>query len=65
MSLRAWLVSIFRGAPEQDEPDPVKDDLTARQAKVADRLARMRGQTRDQVLAEAYRRADRTLAKHR
>ena len=43
-------------------PDPVKEALTERQLNVADKLAKMKGTTRDEVLAEAYRKADKILA---
>lgn len=42
-------------------PDAVKQKLSKRQLQVADRLAAMKGVTRDEVLAEAYRRADEIL----
>lgn len=38
-----------------------KRELSKKQLQVADRLAEMKGVTRDEVLAEAYRRADRIL----
>ena len=41
------------------QPDPTRKALTERQLDVADRLADMKGVTRDQVLAEAYRRVAR------
>ena len=62
MNLREWLMSLWRSRSEPHGPDPVKQKLTARQEGVADRLAAMRGTTRDEVLAEAYRRADRILS---
>lgn len=43
------------------QPDAVKQKLNQRQLQVADRLAEMKGVTRDEVLAEAYRRADTIL----
>lgn len=58
-----WFRKAFHvGAPEH-VPDKVKQRLTDRQESVADRLAEMKGMTRDQVLAEAYRRADRITRK--
>lgn len=47
----------------QAGPDPVKETLTERQLGVAEKLARMKGTTRDEVLSEAYRRADKILAR--
>lgn len=38
-----------------------KAALSKQQIQVADRLAEMKGITRDEVLAEAYRRADKIL----
>ena len=62
MSIWEWLMSLF--APEQPPltPHAVKQKLTERQMETADKLAKMKGVTRDEVLAEAYRKADRILA---
>jgi hypothetical protein len=60
MKIREWLVKMGIAPPHV--PDAVKDKLTNRQEAVADKLAAMKGTTRDEVLAEAYRRADRILA---
>lgn len=62
MTLWQWLRRTFVG-PERHGTDRVKERLTNRQESVADRLAEMKGMTRDQVLAEAYRRADRITRK--
>lgn len=62
MTIREWFRRTFVGPPKA-VPDKVKERLTNRQESVADRLAEMRGTTRDEVLAEAYRRADRILRK--
>lgn len=61
MSFLEWLLALLSGRPLQPYPDPAKVTLTARQLEVAERLAEMKGVTRDDVLAEAYRRADRIL----
>jgi uncharacterized protein (DUF1778 family) len=45
--------------------DPLKVRLTERQLTVAGRLAKMKGTTRDEVLREAYRRADNILRQRR
>lgn len=63
MKFREWVMEmIFRG-PAEPRPDRVKERLTARQEIVAEKLAQMKGTTRDEVLAEAYRRADKILAR--
>lgn len=62
MKVKEWVVRHLY-PPATRTQDPVKEGLTARQEIVADRLARMQGKTRDQVLAEAYRRADKLLAR--
>lgn len=59
MRLMQWLAQMFSSSPHA--PKVVKDRLTRRQDDVADRLARMQGKTRDEVFAEAYRRADKIL----
>ena len=59
MSLWTWLSAMLHG--RTIAPDPAKAQLTARQSDVARRLARMTGKTRDEVLADAYRRFDRRL----
>ena len=59
MSLWAWLSAMLHGRTVV--PDPAKAQLTARQTDIAVRLARMTGKTRDEVLADAYRRFDRRL----
>lgn len=64
MTLREWLMTLLRGQ-SPPTPNPDKEKLTRRQLDTADRLAEMRGTTRDEVLAEAYRRADRILATKR
>ena len=61
MSFRAWLAALL-GHPTP-APDPAREMLDISQRNIADRLGRMKGVTRDQVLAEAYRRADRELAR--
>lgn len=65
MKVKEWLQRMFVGKPAVPESDAVKQRLTDRQSAVADRLAKMQGTSRDAVLAEAYRRADRLLAKSR
>ena len=57
----SWLTSLFAPKPPPLPPE-VKEKLTERQHQVADKLAEMKGETRDDVLAEAYRKADRILA---
>lgn len=64
MTLRERLMSWLRGQTPAT-PNADKQKLTQRQASIADRLAEMKGVTRDEVLAEAYRRADRILAAKR
>lgn len=64
MNIWERLMSWFRGPPPAT-PNADKQKLTQRQASIADRLAEMKGVTRDEVLAEAYRRADRILAAKR
>lgn len=63
MSLRELLMTLFGRGQRVDDPAHVA--LDAKQTSLAARLARLKGVTRDEVLAEAYRRADRTLAEHR
>jgi hypothetical protein len=48
---KEWLFG--RASDESDE----RVDLDLQQTVIADRLAKMRGDTRDEVLSEAYRRA--------
>lgn len=55
------LRNLFAGQSSDPEFDSVKEKLTVRQEGIADRLAKMQGKTRDEVLAEAYRRADRVV----
>lgn len=64
MTLREWLMTLIRGQ-SPSTPSPEKQKLTQRQLNQAQRLAEMKGITRDEVLAEAYRRADRILAAKR
>ena len=64
MNVWVRLMAIIRGTPPH-VPDPAKADLNQRQLDIAGRLARMKGVTRDEVLAEAYRRADRIVANRR
>ena len=63
MSFREWLASLF--GHRKPAPDPARQRLDSHQQQIAERLGRMRGSTREDVLAEAYRRADRELAKGR
>jgi hypothetical protein len=51
VNLKEWLFGRAH-----DEPDE-RVDLDTQQNQIADRLAKMRGSTRDEVLSEAYRRA--------
>lgn len=51
MNLKEWLFG--RASTEETE----RVDLDTQQNQIADRLAKMRGSTRDEVLSEAYRRA--------
>lgn len=64
MSLKDWIVTLLRG-PRYPYAEREKVVLDRRQVVVADKLARMQGRTRDEVLAEAYRRADQTIARRR
>jgi len=57
--IREWIDAMFHGTPRSTQPDLARKRLTERQLDVADRLADMKGVTRDQVLAEAYRRVAR------
>ena len=54
MSFRKWLAALFGHAPP-DHSERVK--LDTQQNQIAGRLAKMQGSTRDEVLSEAYRRA--------
>lgn len=63
MTFMEWLMRKLRGHPTTKEPSREQVDLSARQVEVADRLAKMKGTTRDAVLNEAYRRADSLLAR--
>lgn len=66
MTFREWLRRLLLGQPPKPTtPSLDKSRLSQRQIEIADRLAQMQGVTRDEVLAEAYRRADRTLAARR
>lgn len=60
MSLRRWIASLFVHPPI---PDPARKALDTQQKNIAQRLSRLTGHTRDEVLREAYRRADRIVAK--
>ena len=53
-SFKEWLGAVL-GLHRTDEAERV--DLDSQQNRVADRLAKMQGSTRDEVLSEAYRRA--------
>lgn len=59
MTFKEWLTAMFH--KPQRISLTAKEKLTQRQLQVADRLADMKGVTRDEVLAEAYRRADKIL----
>ena len=63
MTFREWITSLF--GMRKPTPDPARQRLDSHQRQIAERLSRMRGSTREDVLAEAYRRADRELAKGR
>lgn len=56
--MKEWLDRMLHHKPI---PAVIKQKLTERQLRVADRLAEMKGVTRDEVLAEAYRRAEAIL----
>jgi len=58
MSIRKWIDAMFHPT-SGTQPETARKALTDRQMEVADRLADMKGITRDQVLAEAYRRVAR------
>lgn len=60
MNLHQWLHALLTGKPSPHH-DPIKVALDQRQVQIASRLARLNGTTRDKILAEAYRRADRAL----
>lgn len=64
MSMWDWFRARWPGGL-QTQPDPAKVTLSERQLDVAGRLAHMKGVTRDEVLAEAYRRADRIVRARR
>ena len=55
MSFHDWLASIF--GHRKPAPDPARVQLDAAQSTIAERLSRLKGGTRDDVLSEAYRRA--------
>ena len=60
MSFRDWLLHLLgHRAPASD---PAREVLDRQQGNLADRLAKLKGVTRDEVLNEAYRRADRILS---
>ena len=46
---------LFGHKPPPDDPERVS--LDTQQNRIAGRLAKMQGSTRDEVLSEAYRRA--------
>ena len=52
--LQGRLEAFLFGAAREPED---RVDLDTQQNQIADRLAKMRGETRDEVLSEAYRRA--------
>ena len=62
MNLPDWIKAMLFGISSV-RVDPAKALLNRRQIQVADRLAEMKGITRDEVMAEAYRRADRIVAR--
>lgn len=64
MRLIEWFKVLLVGRVPKP-PDPIRALLTRRQNDVADRLGAMKGATRDEVLREAYRRADRSFAARR
>jgi len=58
MNIRKWIDTMLHPT-SRTQPEKARKALTERQMDVADRLAEMKGITRDQVLAEAYRRVAR------
>ena len=58
MNIRKWIDAMLHPT-SSTQPEKTRKALTERQMDVADRLADMKGITRDQVLAEAYRRVAR------
>lgn len=55
----SWIASLFH---RRERVTPVvKEKLNSVNLEVADQLAEMNGLTRDEVLAQAYRRADQYL----
>ena len=56
--IRKWIDAMLHPT-SSTQPETARKALTERQLDVADRLADMKGVTRDQVLAEAYRRVAR------
>ena len=54
MSVKEWLDSMLGRKPVDVS---TRVELDSQQMKIAGRLAKMQGSTRDEVLAEAYRRA--------
>lgn len=58
----------FFGRNPPEPPRSTREKLTQQETQIADRVSRMRGVTRDEVLSEAYRRArllDETESYHR
>jgi len=64
MTLKEWVAAMLGHKP-QTSKDEVHARLDMAQNQIAGQLARMQGKTRDQVLNEAYRRADEILASKR
>lgn len=62
MNLRERIAAML-GHPPPDQPDLVKLDQA--EGRMASRLSKLTGKRRDEVLAEAYRRADKILAERR
>ena len=55
MTFREWLASLF--GHRKPAPDPARSQLDAAQSGIAERLSKLKGGSRDEVLNEAYRRA--------
>ena len=61
MSWRTFIDSLF-GRPPTPPDDEDRVMLDGAEMRQADRLSKLTGRRRDEVLAESYRRADKILA---
>lgn len=64
MTLMESLMALF-GRTTTPPDAPVRAELDAQQSNIATRLSKLTGKKRDDVLAEAYRKADQLTEDYR